>query len=69
MLLEGRKQGTYRNIGYVWADENIGKDWTQNEFRVGVDTRRKSIIITRVVPSVPPSVASMRFVQVLSLYY
>ena len=35
MILERGEQGTFRNIGYAWADENLGSGWACEEFKVG----------------------------------
>ena len=36
MILErGEARGTFRNVGYAWADENIGDEWPSREFRFG----------------------------------
>ena len=35
MLVKELEPGRFQNVGYVWADEYMGKDWNEKEFRVG----------------------------------
>ena len=35
MIVEDRGHRGFRNLGYAWADENIGETWTERTFKVG----------------------------------
>ncbi|KAK3172114.1 hypothetical protein OEA41_004199 [Lepraria neglecta] len=35
MLVEEGREGTFRNVGYAWADENASKGWIERTFMIG----------------------------------
>lgn len=35
ILVEGGREGTFRNIGYTWADENASKGWIERNLMIG----------------------------------